>query len=209
VEPSVGQELLTLRAPGMPALELPVGGRAGPERPVTVWKDSCRALDQGEDAAQWFSEYLGQPARLVRIGAGYQRAVDAAIYPEGADVSFADGYPLLVLSAASLADLNGRLVEPLPMNRFRPNVVIEGCPAFAEDVWTRIRIGQVTLHLTTLCKRCAIPTINQSTAVQGKEPSATLAQFRLGPEGGVFFGRNAVHATPGSLRVGDAVEVLS
>jgi uncharacterized protein len=133
VEPALGKERLTLRAPDMPVLELPVSGRAGRDWAVTIWKSNCRALDQGDAAAEWFTHYLGQTARLVRIGGAFQRAVNEAVYPTGADVAFADAYPLLLLSVASLADLNTRLQEPVPMNRFRPNVVIGGCPAFAED----------------------------------------------------------------------------
>lgn len=208
VEPALGRDWLTLRAPEMTPLELPAMGRAGPERRVSVWDDDCRALDQGDAAAEWFSHYLGQPMRLVRIGAGFERMVNESSYPAGAEVAFADGYPLLILSVASLADLNGRLSEPLPVNRFRANVVIDGCGAFAEDVWKRIRIGEVTLELVTQCQRCAITTVDQATGVSAKEPLATLATFRrLGD--GVVFGRNAVHQGTGTLRVGDTVEVLA
>jgi uncharacterized protein len=208
VEPALDEERLTLRAPEMPALELPVSGRAGPPRMVTIWRDACQALDQGDGAAQWFTRYLGQPARLVRIGGGFERPVNEANYPAGADVAFADGYPLLILSIASLSDLNARLTEPLPMNRFRPNLVVDGCPAFAEDTWERIRIGAVNFQLVTKCMRCAITTVNQATAVQGKEPLSTLATFRRSGDG-VIFGRNVVHQGVGTLRVGDAVEVLA
>lgn len=209
VEPTVNQELLTLRAPGMPPLALPVTGRAGPEQAVTIWTHACRALDQGHEAGAWFSQYLGQPARLVRIGAGFERAVNEAAYPAGAEVGFADGYPLLVLSVASLGDLNARLVEPVPMNRFRPNLVIDGCPAFAEDGWSRIRIGEVTFQMVTPCARCAITTVDQATGVQGTEPLTTLASYRRSPTGAVLFGRNVVHQGVGSIRVGDVVEVLA
>jgi uncharacterized protein YcbX len=208
VEPALGPEHLTLRAPDMPKLELPVTGRAGPERRVTIWKDATRALDQGDAAAEWFSVYLGVPTRLVRIGAGSKRAVNEVIYPAGADVAFADAYPLLVLSIASLDDLNTRLSAPVPMNRFRPNLVIDGCAAFAEDSWKRIRIGEVTFQVATACERCVITTVDQATGAQSKEPLATLATFRRS-EGGVIFGRNAIHQAVGSIRVGDSVEVLA
>jgi uncharacterized protein len=208
VEPALGRERLTLRAPEMAALELPVTGRAGPERFVSIWDDTCRALDQGDGAAEWFSRYLGQPARLVRIGAGFERAVSEANYPAGAEVAFADGYPLLVLSVSSLAALNALLPEPLPMNRFRPNLVIDGCPAFAEDTWKRIRIGEVTFQMVTPCERCAITTVDQATGAPGKEPLAMLATFRR-RGGSVIFGRNVVHQGVGTVRVGDEVEVLA
>ncbi len=208
VEPAVGRERLTLRAPGMVPLELPVTGRAGAERTVTIWNDSCRALDQGDGASEWLSQYLAQPARLVRIGAGFKRVVNEVAYPAGAEVGFADGYPLLVLSLASLAALNERLSEALPMNRFRPNLVVDGCPAFAEDTWSRIRIGHVTLEMVTQCVRCTATTVDQATGASAKEPLATLATFRRQGDG-VVFGRNAVHLEVGTLRVGDAVEVLA
>jgi uncharacterized protein len=208
VEPALGPERLTLRAPEMPPLELPVSGRAGRDRVVTIWKDSCRALDQGQTAAEWFTHYLGQPSRLVRIGGGFERSVNEATYPTGADIAFSDGYPLLILCIASLAELNARLTEPVPMNRFRPNLVIGGCPAFAEDTWNRIRIGEVNFQLVTACKRCSITTVDQATGRQGKEPLSTLATFRSS-EGSVIFGRNVIHQGVGTVRVGDAVEVLA
>ncbi|HMK72199.1 MAG TPA: MOSC domain-containing protein, partial [Myxococcaceae bacterium] len=152
--------------------------------------------------------YLGQPVRLVHIGTSFQRPLNPDYVPEGGDVGFADGYPLLVLSDASVAELNRRLAEPLPMNRFRPNLVVTGCPAFAEDAWKRIRVGEVVLHIVKPCERCAITTVDQATGEQGKEPLATLATFRR-YGGGVAFGQNAVHQGPGRIRVGDAVELLA
>ncbi|MGO9831040.1 MAG: MOSC domain-containing protein [Myxococcaceae bacterium] len=207
VEPNLGPERLTLRAPAMPTLELPVSGRAGPQRSVSVWNDTCLALDQGDAAAAWFAQYLGLPHRLVRIGAGYERAVAEASYPAGAEVAFADGFPLLVLSLASLQALNARLAEPVLMNRFRPNLVVQGCEEFAEDGWKRFRIGDVTFQVATACQRCAITTVDQATGATGKEPLATLATFRRSGDG-VIFGRNVVHQGGGTIRVGDPVEVL-
>ena len=207
VEPTLGQELLTLRAPGMPALELPVAGRAGPARTVSIWKDSCLALDQGQPAAEWLGAYLGQPARLVRVGAGFQRPVPEARYPAGAEVAFPDAFPLLLLSLASLEALNARLAEAVPMNRFRPNLVVTGCSEFAEDGWTRLRIGEVAFQVVSSCERCVTTTVDQATGVSGKEPLATLAGFRRS-NGAVLFGRNLVHQGVGTLRVGDAVQVL-
>ncbi|MGO8971462.1 MAG: MOSC domain-containing protein [Myxococcaceae bacterium] len=208
VAPTLGSERLTLRAPEMPPLELPVTGRAGPEKTVSVWDDTCRALDQGDAAADWFAQYLGLPHRLVRIGAAFERSVAEASYPHGADVAFADGFPLLVLSGASLRALNARLLEPVPMNRFRPNLVVEGCPEFAEDGWKQIRVGQVTFQVLSACQRCAITTVDQATGATGKEPLATLATFRRSGDA-VIFGRNMVHQGVGTLRVGDVVEVLA
>jgi hypothetical protein len=122
-------------------------------------------------------------------------------------VNFADGYPLLLISEASLADLNSRLEELLPMNRFRPNVVVRGCAPYAEDSWNDIQIGDVRLHVVKPCERCAITTVNQLTAEKGKEPLRTLATYRQS-DGNVLFGQNLIHEENGMLRVGEAVTIM-
>jgi hypothetical protein len=122
-------------------------------------------------------------------------------------VNFADGYPLLLISEASLENLNTRLDEPLPMNRFRPNLVVQGCAPYAEDSWNGIQIGDVRLHVVKPCERCAITTVNQLTAEKGKEPLRTLATYRQS-DGNVLFGQNLIHEGNGMLRVGDEVEIL-
>lgn len=121
---------------------------------------------------------------------------------------FADGYPLLILSQESLDDLNQRLAEPLPMNRFRPNLVVSGTEPYAEDTWKQIRIGEVVLDIVKPCARCVTTTTNQTNAERGKEPLATLAKYR-NSERGALFGQNVIHAGPGTLTVGQAVEVLA
>jgi hypothetical protein len=123
-------------------------------------------------------------------------------------LSFADAYPVLVISRASLEDLNRRLPAPLRMNRFRPNLVVEGCAPFEEDRWRRIRVGEAILRLVKPCDRCATTTVEQETAAVGREPLRTLATFRRWDRGGVIFGQNAVVEVAGPVRVGDAVEVL-
>jgi uncharacterized protein YcbX len=200
-------ETLLLEAPGEPPLRLPATGSDGEERLVTVWDDTCRARDQGKPAAEWLSRYLGRPVRLVRMGATFDRPVDPSWAGPGVQVSFADSYPALIISEASLEELNRRLPSPLPMNRFRPNLVIRDCLPFAEDGWRRIRVGEVILRLVKACIRCTTTTVDQATGEKGKEPLATLATFRRA-EGGVIFGQNAIHEQPGRIRVGDAVEVL-
>ena len=122
---------------------------------------------------------------------------------------FPPAYPLLLASESSLADLNRRLPAPLPMNRFRPNLVVRGAPAWAEDGWKRIRIGAVELALVKPCPRCAIPSVDQETGRRtGVEPLRTLAEFRRGEEGALF-GMNLVHLDRGELEVGMPVEVLA
>ena len=203
---------LTLRGPGRAPLSLPVV-HDGPVRPVQIWRDTVMAVDQGDAAAAWLSAGLEMPVRLVRMADGFARTLDPVYAKRPTDqTGFADGYPALVVSEASLDALNARLIargsEPLPMNRFRPNIVVGGVEPFAEDGWKRIRIGGMTFDLVKPCARCEVTTTDQDTAEKGLEPLATLATFRK-VNGKVMFGMNAIHAGPGIVRVGDNVEVLA
>ena len=174
---------------------------------VTVWKDQCGALDAGDQAAQWFSEYMGFNCRLVFMDDGCQRPVDQR-YGLPSDLnSFSDGFPFLLTSETSLADLNGRLDQPVPMDRFRANIVINGLDAFAEDNWQRIRIGSVEFRVSKACTRCIMTTVDTETGIKGKEPLQTLASYRRG-EKGVLFGMNLNHDSEGVISVGDSVEIL-
>lgn len=183
----------------------------GAERlPVTLWKQSIEGYRTTPEADQWFSDFLGIPCRLVWQG-DLPRPTSAQ-YAPGHQASYADGFPLLVTVTASLDDLNKRMPQPLPMNRFRPNIVITGAPAWAEDSWKKIRIGSVTLDIVKPCTRCVVTTTDQHTgAKEGNEPLNTLKTFRLlrSPAlTGVVFGQNAVPAVTGTVKVGDAVEIL-
>jgi hypothetical protein len=152
---------------------------------------------------------------MVRIGAAFVRPVKPGPRLPGDRVSFADAYPLLVTTEASLRELNRRISEalgdPVPMNRFRPNLVLSGSEAFAEDTWKRIRIGNVVFRSAGPCARCIMTTTDQTTGQRGHEPLKTLAAFRRDPRepSQVNFGQNLVNETKeGVLTVGDAVEVL-
>lgn len=191
---------------------------SAPLRNVSVWKsEGLLAEDCGEAAAAWLSRALATRCRLVRIGEKFLRPIlKANVAGPGENVTFADAFPFTVISTASFADLNDRLVaqgeDALPMDRFRPNLVVSGCPAFAEDEWGRFRIGAVTFHAGGPCARCSVTTTDQATAERGKEPLRTLATYRRDPTdpGDVNFGQNLVHETKsGSLRVGDPVEILA
>lgn len=200
-------DLLTLRAPQMAPLDVSI--RTGGSRStVVVWRSTCQAVDQGDAAAAWLSDYLGSRVCLVRIADEFKRAVspDFAINPDD-ETSFSDGYPILIIAKASLDDLNTRLATPLPMNRFRPNLVVSGCDPFAEDTWQRIRIGGIDFALVKPCARCQITTTDQTTTEVGKEPLATLATFRR-IDGKVIFGQNVIGLGTGLVRVGDRVEVI-
>ncbi len=210
VLPDLRDSTLHVSAPGMPPTEFPVA-TTGVEMRVTVWEDSgVKAIDQGEPAAEWFSTYLRTPVRLVHMATDEQRRVNPKYAIQADDhVSFADGYPILIASQESLDELNRRLTEPLPMNRFRPNLVVRGCQPFEEDTWKRIRIGEVELALVKPCSRCEVTTIDQESAVRGKEPLKTLATFRRVQGNKVMFGMNVIPLNEGTLRVGESLEVLA
>jgi len=194
------------------SLVVPVPGDA-PLVPVRVWRDDVAANDAGETAAQWLSALFGQPVRLVHMPDAARRLV---VDGEAGDhVSFADGFPLLVTVVASLDALNHELANPVPMARFRPNLVIEGAPAFAEDGWQRLRIGDVTLRVAKPCTRCVITTqdVDTGEVVDRSEPLRTLrAMGRVMPGEGKLrepiFGRNAIPDGPGTIAVGDSVSVV-
>lgn len=171
---------------------------------VTIWGDECQAIDGGPVAAEWFTRFLGFQARLVFMPDSTFRTVNPDYVPARRRVSFADAYPLLLATEGSLADLNRRMDQPLPMNRFRPNLVVSGSEPFAEDQWKRVQVGEVAFDVVKPCDRCVTTTIDQATAAAGKEPLRTLAQFRKW-NGQVYFGQNIVHQSPGTLRMGDLV----
>lgn len=208
LEPTVHDGLLTMRAPGMSAFDLPLR-TMGVTRTVVIWRDVCQAVDQGAQAAEWLSAYLHTAVRLVHMHDDFVRPVDPNYRRTATDeTSFADGYPFLLISEASLADLNQRLPEVVPMERFRPNLVVQGCDPFAEDGWQQIRIDSVTFDLVKPCARCKITTIDQQTGAVGKEPLATLATFRRTEDGKVNFGQNMISSGTGIIAVGDEVTIL-
>lgn len=199
------QGRVQLAAPGMAALTV---AEHGAERfAVTVWNDTLDGLAVDPAADAWLSGFLGQPCRLVRLPDDARRAVDPAYAAPDDQVGFADGFPLLLISQASLDHLNERLAEPVPMLRFRPNLVVEGCAAHAEDQWRRIRIGGLTFRVVKPCSRCPIPTVDIATGERGVEPLRTLMTYRR-RDNRVYFGQNLLHDGVGELRVGMPVEVL-
>jgi uncharacterized protein YcbX len=177
----------------------------GPVREVMVEGTWCRGVDQGDEAADWFSALLDMDCRMVRF-TGRREAAN------GATITFVDTYPLLVLSSESLDDLNERLAgtggPPLPMNRFRPSLVIEGLGPYGEDGARLLRVGDTVIEMVQPCPRCKITTTCQDTGARGKEPLRTLATYRRDADGGVVFGQNAVPRTTGRLAVGDPVEII-
>jgi hypothetical protein len=203
VRPALAHGMLLLQTPiGQAAIDL---AAAASTRLVQVWEHRGPARDCGDAAAELLSAHLRRPVRLVALPPEHAREADPGYAGPGVPVGFSDGYPLLVIGQASLDDLNRRLQRPLPLNRFRPNLVITGAAPFAEDGWSSIRIGGIDIDLVKPCTRCAITTVDQATGLRdGGEPLAALAGFRRGPRG-VEFGQNAVHRGQGMLRVGDQV----
>ena len=209
VTPKLKDGTLELSAPQFDSIQLGIQTTGYPI-PVHVWKSrGVQAVDQGEEAADWFSDWLGTEVRLVHIADGTLRPLNPeyAVNPDD-HTGFADGYPILLTSEAGLQDLNSRLETPVPMNRFRPNVVVRGCEPFAEDTWNRIRLGSVELAVVKPCARCVVTTIDKNTLEKSREPLKTLAQFRR-HKLGVTFGQNVIPLNEGSLRLGMSVEVLS
>lgn len=202
---------LTLSSDGRGAVRVPlVSAPDAPVRTVTIWNDTVEADDCGDEAAEWLDEFLGQPARLVRVGARYRRPVRHA---PNDTVAFNDAFPLLVLAQETLDALNDRLEVPVPMDRFRPNLVVEGVGApHAEDGWKRFRVGRdVVIRTAGNCSRCIVPTIDQLTGDRGVEPLRTLAGYRrrVSDKGEIDFGQNCVHETKsGRIAVGDEVVLL-
>ena len=214
IETALTARDLVLRAPHGGACAVPLRATAPAEiLSVRIWKsEGLLAEDCGVEVAVWLSDFLRTPCRLVRIGEKFTRPIVKPGKSRPGDIlNFADGYPFMILSEASLADLNARLAAPLPLNRFRPSFVVSGCAAFAEDTWTRLQVGAVTFRTAGPCARCPITTTDQLTAERGKEPLRTLATYRRDPEDptDVNFGQNLIHETKsGTLRVGDKIVLL-
>jgi len=214
IAPSIAGDELAVDIPGFGGTTVSLRGFSDvrPARSV-VWDDPVEAMDQGDAVASLLSDFFGFSCRLVRMTEQSERLSPRG----GADVSFADAYPFMGISDASLADLNGRLESLLEMRRFRPSLAFGGTEPFEEDHWLRFKTGEIDFIGETLCSRCAIPTTDQDTGERGKEPSATFARFRRGDQLGTapriphpnqtYFGRNFRHHGAGVLRIGDEIRV--
>ena len=209
VTPTLNDGTLTLSTPNYDSIRLATR-KCGASQPVNIWKSKgVQAIDQGDEAARWFSDWLCASVRLVHIADGYKRTVNEeyTINPDD-HTGFSDGYPILLTSEEGLQDLNSRLDSPIPMNRFRPNIVVKGGAPFVEDSWNRIRIGDVELAVVKPCARCVVTTIDKETLEQSKEPLKTLGKYRKHTLGAIF-GQNVIPLNAGRLRLGMSVEVLT
>jgi uncharacterized protein YcbX len=204
---------LRLSAPGAPELFVPTPSE--PTGDVQIWKSTVAAASGGAEADAWFSEVLGQPVRLVYLDDPTRRTINPEFSRTGDVVSFADGYPVLLASENSLDMLNDWIAEgprpeegPLDIRRFRPNLVVRGAAPFAEDGWTRIRIGEATFRVVKGCDRCVLTTLDPESGEKQMEPITSLARHRRW-DGKTWFAANLVPDSPGAeVRVGDEVEVL-
>lgn len=205
-------------------VSVPMDADSDVRQQVTIWKSVCEARVYGAALNEWFSDVIGTGCQLAYMADDSRRNVNPRFNRGDEVVSFADGYPLMVLGEESLNDLNARLVSPVPMNRFRPNLVVSGSVAYAEDGWKRIRVGEAVFRSTKPSERCVITTVDQAKgAFDGKDPLKTFASYRMardvlpahydsfgiGPNV-VLFGQNLIAESPGAtIKVGDAVEVLN
>lgn len=200
---------LTLSASGFASMDVPVPGVAAQLRGVTLWRDTWRVPDAGDAAAAWVSDFIGKPTRLVHMPPERARSTAAGYGKDDDQVAFADGFPLLLIGQAAVDDVSRRIGRPMEMLRFRPNLVIEGGEAFAEDSWQRLRIGDVEFRVVKPCSRCILTTIDPRTGARNadREPLATLKTYRE-RDGDILFGQNLVGEGVGHLEVGMPVTIL-
>ena len=208
VSTQLDKETISVHAPGRPSLVIPSKLTGNDRIPAQVWDDTVEVIQAAIEANKWFSEFLGIKCRLVYMPEDCLRPVENKYSLVADIVSLADGFPLQVISQSSLDDVNARLANPVPMNRFRPNIVVGGSGAFDEDRWKKIRVGDLILRIVKPCSRCITTTVDQETGIQGKEPLATLSKFR-NVSGKVHFGQNAIPENDAVININDQVEILS
>ncbi|HUN27203.1 MAG TPA: MOSC N-terminal beta barrel domain-containing protein [Steroidobacteraceae bacterium] len=210
IEPALDPTHLTLRSAAAGSIRVPLD-LEGPSRPVRVWNDVCAGLDQGDEASEWLSEIIGDAVRLVRVDPAMGRVANPRFAgPDSNPVTFVDGFPILVCNRASLAELNTRMPSAIPMSRFRPNLVLEGLPAFAEDWIDTLDIGKVALRLVKPCTRCVITSTDQQTGERTTNPLPVLRRYRFSRElMGVMFGENAIITSGVGLRIVEGASCIA
>jgi len=215
IQTRIDADCLHISAPDMSDTAVMLKQKHAADREVVIWKDTVRAVNEGDQLAAWFSAYLGAPLRLVRFDDAGNRSVSMKYTDQPSQTGFSDGYPILIANESSLGDLNARLESrgkpPVLMNRFRPNIVVSGADAWAEDYWKWVTIGGIRFEIPKPCARCPITTVDQATGtipVKG-EPLATLETFRRGSGdvSGVIFGQNVIHRGMGDVKLHETVKI--
>jgi uncharacterized protein YcbX len=206
IEPRFEGPDLVVTAPGMSSLVIRKWSGEGEWVPVRIWRDHLTLPHPDPSYSDWFSTFLGSPCRLVHLPDTVVRQVEAPFDDPKWRVSLADGYPLLVVTEASLDLLNIKAPSLIEMERFRPNLVIAGATPHAEDAWTDLEIDSVRLRIVKPCARCSIVLVDPTTAKVGVEPLRTLAEYRRMPQS-VWFAQNALVLTPGRVRIGAGLKV--
>ena len=207
IKTSINDGVLTLSKDGMGEHCVPQIDATASSMEVTIWDDTVTASRIGESTDAWLTEAIGVDSRLVYIPDDCLRQCDLEYSNVGERTGFADGFPMLIISEASLEDLNQRLEHAVDMRRFRPNIVIKGCDAFAEDKLENFRIAEITMRGVKLCSRCPMPTVDPDKGERaGQEPIATLMKYRKW-DNKVFFGMNVIHHQQGTIKVGDKLKL--
>ena len=205
IQPQLADGVLTLTRRGMQDHHVAAVSTDSESMQVEIWNDRVNALHVSEETDAWLTQAIDAPCRLVYIADDEMRQCDPKYADEGDHTGFADGFPLLLISQASLDDLNTRLQQQLPMRRFRPNLVVSGCAPYAEDEWRQLRIGEISLRVVKPCSRCVITTVDPETGIKGPgEPLRTLATYRM-RDNQVYFGQNLIHQQQGVLSLNQRV----
>lgn len=191
-----------------PAIEVECPRPQAPREAVVIWGHRLLLPRASTASATWLTERLGTEASLLYMPDDVDRPVNPRYARQGDRTALTDGYPLHLLGSGSMADLNSRLDSEVGIERFRPNIYVEGSSPFEEDSWSEIEIGDVTFRVVKPCPRCAVTTVDPQSGVRGKEPLATLSTYRKTVDG-VMFGQNVIHDSPGRIRVGDPVRIIS
>lgn len=203
IKTAIEEGQLILSKEGMDDYPVPKAGINSEIIDVTIWRDTLRVQRVSDATDSWVSEALGIPCRLVYISDKVMRQCNLDYANEGDQTGFADAYPLLLISEASLQDLNDKLEIPVDMRRFRPNIVIDGCEPYAEDKMTSFTISNISMRGVKRCDRCTVPTVDPDTGERtSKEPIATLLTYRKW-DNLVYFGMNVIHEISGNIQVGD------
>lgn len=204
IKTALSPQLLTVSSDENNLLNIPLHGEDENRIAVTIWNDTCEAGYVSRQASEWFSDFLHTPCDLVFMPNKVKRRVDPHFASPNQNVGFADGFPLLILSLASIDRLNNQLQQKVEIDRFRANIIIDGCSAHAEDEWSCISANGIHINLVKACSRCVIPAINQQSAQKHPDLLKTLASYRR-RDGKVYFGQNGIHLSMGTISVGQSI----